>query len=201
MNGLQNITGAPASIEIDGRNYQLSPLTLRALGEVERRVIVRRISPLDALADCIDRFSPAQQRLLIDRAVEETSRLSLAATQEEVAAFLASYEGICFFFYLAACDQHPEIDSPETAQRLLDRLDPLDILRVGRTLAAVAGLDALEAAAKKSHPPTATRITGDAAAEQPIEATAGDRKDESLGRPSSSDSPVDTDGRPRQSAD
>jgi|GEM_PF-6031009 len=188
MNGLQNITASPASIEIAGQNYILSPLTLRALGEVERRVVARRISPLDALADCIDRFSAEHQQRLIDRAVEATARLSLSATQAEVAAFLTSYEGICFFFYLSARDAHPEIDSAEAATRLLDRLGPLDILRVGRALTTVAGLDALEAAVKKSPTPTD---------EAPTVGFSG----ESPGQPSSSDSPNDTAGRPSKSAD
>lgn len=188
MNGLQNIAGSSAPIDIDGRTYHLSPLTLRALGEVERRVIARRISPLDALADCIDRFSTEQQRQLIDRAVDATARLTLSATQAEVAAFLTSYEGICFFFYLSTRETQPEIDSPEAAQRLLDRLGPVDILRVGQALTAVAGLDALEAAAKKSQVST-----------DQVPAVGENR--ESPGRPSSAASPGDTAGRPSKSDD
>jgi len=154
MDGLQHVAAAPVSIELGGRVYQLNPLTLRALGEVEREVIRRRLSPLDALADCIERFAPEHRPRLIDRAVDATARLSRSADQAELAAFLASYEGLCFFFYLATRETHNDIASPADAGVVLDAAGPLDIARLGRALTEAAGLGELQHAAKKSDRPT-----------------------------------------------
>ena len=148
MDGLQNMASSPVPLSLDGQEYQLSALTLAALGEVEREVCRRRISPLDALADCIDRFDSDQQSRLIDRAVVETARLSRSATRGEVSELLGSFDGICFFFYLAVRGNHPAIDSPKAACELLSGIGPVDLARLSESLARAAGLEALGKTAK-----------------------------------------------------
>ena len=162
MDGLQYLTAAPVRLELGERTFELRPLTLRSLGEVEREVVRRRLSPLDALADCIDRFAPEHRSRLIDRAVDATARLSRSATQAELAGFLASYEGLCFFFYLATRDAHREIGSVDDARAVLDAVGPVDIARIGQALAQAAGLTELETASKKSpRPADATATPGE----------------------------------------
>jgi hypothetical protein len=151
--GLQNVAGVGADLEIGGRRYRLEPMSLGALGEIEQHVVALRTDPIAALCGCIDRFTAPQQQYLLSEAVRQASKQGRYATQAEVDAFLNTCDGIGFFFWLAVRKHQPEIDAPEKARLLIAGLDPAAIAQLQRRLIEASGLTALAAMGKNSFSP------------------------------------------------
>jgi hypothetical protein len=151
--GLQDIAAVGADIEIGERRYRLAPISLGALGEIEQQVVALRTDPIAAICGCIDRFTVPQQQYLLSEAVRQASKRGRYATQAEVDAFLNTFDGIGFFFWLTVRKHHPEIDAPEKARLLIADLDPTAIAQLQRKLIEASGLTALAAIGKNSFSP------------------------------------------------
>jgi hypothetical protein len=141
--GLQRIAGVGARIEIGGRHYRLAAISLADLGELEQHVVSLRADPIAALAGSIERFTSAQQQRLLSEAVRQASKQCRYAAPSEVDAFLKSFDGIGFFFWLAIRKHQPEIDAPEKARALIAELAPAAIARLQRELIEASGLGAV----------------------------------------------------------
>ncbi len=141
--GLQHIAGVGAGVDVGGRHDRLAPISLADLGEIEQHVVSLRTDPIAALAGSIERFTAQQQQYLLSEAVRQTSRQGRYATQAEVDAFLKTFEGIGFFFWLAVRKLQPEIDAPEKARALIAGLDPAAIAHLQGRLIEASGLGAL----------------------------------------------------------
>jgi hypothetical protein len=141
--GLQYVAAAGSRIELGGRHYRLAPISLADLGELEQHVVSLRADPIAALAGSIGRFTSEQQQCLLNEAVRQASKQCRYATGAEVDAFLKTFDGIGFFFWLAVRRHQPEIDAPEKARSLVAALDPAAIAQLQRKLIEASGLGAV----------------------------------------------------------
>jgi hypothetical protein len=151
--GLRNVAAVGADLEIGGRQYHLDPISLGTLGELEQHVVALRSDPIAAVCGCINRFTVPQQQYLLSEAVRQASKQGRYATQAEVDAFLNTFDGIGFFFWLAVRKRHPEIDAPEKARLLIAGLDPAAIAQLQRKLVEASGLTALAVIGKNCFSP------------------------------------------------
>jgi hypothetical protein len=141
--GLQHVAAVGTRIDLGGRHYRLAPLSLADLGEIEQHVVSLRADPIAALAGSIERFTSEQQQCLLGEAVRQASKQGRYATPSEVDAFLKTFQGIGFFFWLAVRKHQPEIDAPEKARSLIADLDPAAIAQLQRRLIEASGLGAI----------------------------------------------------------
>jgi hypothetical protein len=137
MNGLHHIAGAESAIAIAGKTYRAAPLTLGMRAEIEAQVVARRADVLDEVLRRLETAPARHHEALLDAALRRLERRR-TATAEEVAEFLATFDGAAFVFWLLVRDRHPEIDSPAAATAVC-RQAPLGQLQARLDLATGEG--------------------------------------------------------------
>ncbi|MHB9048973.1 MAG: hypothetical protein ACYC35_23900, partial [Pirellulales bacterium] len=117
MDGLSELTAAPVTWTIGGRQYRVAPLRARDYGEMERQVLAARPDPLELvktkLAGLPERL---QERLLI--AAYEDARKGARVSAGELAEWMGTIPGRIFQFWLGLRQNHPEL-TLEAAGELL----------------------------------------------------------------------------------
>ena len=140
---LQTVSGAGATFKIGDKDYRLKPPSFGTFGEVERHVASLKPNPLDALSKTIHSFPEDKQSEMMRIACEVASKQTQSVPEHEIRDFLSSYSGICFFWWVAIRDNHPEIESLEVASKILDDLDNAQLLKLQMILMKISGLEDL----------------------------------------------------------
>jgi hypothetical protein len=118
--GLNELTGADQTVEIEGRTYRLGPLTLKDYGEIENRIIARRPDPVALVLQSLHGLNPRQQEFLLGRAYDRAAA-ARQATIAELDLWKRTPEGVCYLFWLMVRKGHPEITF-ERAAELVEHL-------------------------------------------------------------------------------
>ncbi len=121
MDGIQEMTGAGMTREVEGRTYRFAALTTRDYGEIERRILQLRPDPLEALAARARDLPEVALRRLAELAYQDLRRGPLVR-YEELCEWLESEAGLRFRTFLSLRHDQPGITEPEAA-------DVLDALR------------------------------------------------------------------------
>ena len=140
---LQTVSGAGATFKIGDKDYRLKPPSFGTFGEVERHIASIKPNPLDALSSTIHKFPPEKQEELMRIACEVATKQTQSVPEHEVMEFLSSYSGICFFWWVAIRDNHPEVKTLDDATGLLSDLDNARLLKLQILLMKISGLEDL----------------------------------------------------------
>lgn len=120
MEGLSHLTAADHRIEIDGRTYRLSPLTLRDYGEIENRVIARRLDPVAVAVRNLEGLSPRQQEFLLGRAYDRAVA-ARQASAAEIDQWARTPDGLCTLFWMMVRKRQPRVTLARACE-LLEQL-------------------------------------------------------------------------------
>jgi len=150
--GLKNVAGSSISVKLGKKKYRLAPLTLKLMAELEEHVTSLKPDPLELVSKKLSMFNEKQQEVLLQKAMEKSVEIGSRASQLEVEDFMESFDGLCFFFWLAIKDNHEEITSHEEATEVLKKSDitPDDIKLLTRKLRQASGLETLASTIKNS---------------------------------------------------
>lgn len=143
MDGLHNVSAAPDTILIDGKEYHSKPLGLVELGELERHVVTLRTNPLKELAGQLQHFSLDERKQLIKAGVEVLAERPKMGTMQEVQDYAGTPAGMAHTFFLIVRDAHPEVDSPKAAGEILDKIDEAGTAALMQRLKDLSAADEL----------------------------------------------------------
>lgn len=108
MEGLLEIAPVSVPVEIGGCVWPLSPLRLADYAEMERYILQKHASPIEAARLVMEGQSDHAQKQMLGRAFDEVRRADRVA-REEMDAWLQSEEGIFFEFWRRLRSAQPEM--------------------------------------------------------------------------------------------
>ena len=108
MDGLARMAGAPVFVEIDGRQYELSPLQIKDFGAIEHHLLSKRVNPVEQVIPLLSGLTPDQQKVLLQEAYREL-RATNKVPASEVAKWMDSMDGVGFTIWLCLRKKHPEM--------------------------------------------------------------------------------------------
>jgi hypothetical protein len=106
------------NVTIQGKAYILKPLTVGVYASMESFIVDRRPDPLQIASSAIAKL-PASQHDAVWRAAMHQAVAARTVTAEEAAAFENSVDGLAWKLWQCAKDNHPEVNSIESAKSLL----------------------------------------------------------------------------------
>ncbi len=125
MKGINRVTGVGTPWQVGDKTYYIAATvnSPAAWAEVCEHIKARRGSPLDLLADRLDKFNEKQQEVLLRSALEQEAKRNTDATGEEIDRFLNTLDGAAFMLWIGLRDRHPEFEKPGDVMGLIeDRL-------------------------------------------------------------------------------
>lgn len=156
------MAAAPDFLEIDGKEYTLTPLTIGQIAEIEKRLTRRLHSQVIASARDANReegVTHDEAVMLLDRAHTHADRflkLSFAADPDGIlAAQVATLHGIAMVMATAMKKNHPDI----TPEWILESLDKETLEKRVIEVLRASGFDAVEV---EEAPAAETKSEGDA---------------------------------------
>lgn len=128
---LAALSGAPRTVEIAGERYQIYPLTLSDLGELQAWLEGQLPDPLAIVRRHIDSCGvPMEQaKFLYAEAMREASKTRIHLSSAEAMPHLNSPSGICELLYLAIRKGRPGW-TREQARDLVDGMTPAEVSRI-----------------------------------------------------------------------
>jgi hypothetical protein len=121
MDGLHEMVGAGAPIEIGGKTYFLSTLKAKHWGEAAKVLISKRQSPMEIAKRHAQSLPAEAQRALIELAYKDERDGELIPNYE-IDRWFRTNEGFVWNFWAQIRQAHPEI-TIEQAEALLTQLD------------------------------------------------------------------------------
>jgi hypothetical protein len=112
------VAGVGGVIRVGQTEYRLRPLTLGDLAEIKAFVVLRRMSPLEALGRELERVDSKHHAELMRVALREACN-QRGATAEEIDAYLQTFDGTAHLFWLMARDDCAALDAVEAAKSCL----------------------------------------------------------------------------------
>lgn len=126
---------APIELNIDGKPYILSPLTMRDLRELERHFQSQIVDETKNLLAGID---PKIQLDLLRDAISESKKCQIGSP--EFAAKISSIEGLAKILSLSLRNKHNDMDTV----KCLELLTPNNIEKISEAIAEMTGLSSGE---------------------------------------------------------
>lgn len=120
MRALEELTAAEGTQVIGGKEYTLTPLTMRDYGKVMKRIRGERGDPVEVAKRLCKGLPADERRVILDRAFTEATKAK-HVTAEELDTWKFSIPGFCFCFWLMLLPKHPEL-SEEDAVQLVEQL-------------------------------------------------------------------------------
>ncbi len=122
MKGINRVTGAGTHWQVGDKTYYISATvnSPAAWAEVCEHIKTRRDSPLDLLADKLDRFTEKQQEILLRSALEQEAKRNVDPTSDELDQFLNTLDGAAYLLWIGLRDRHPELEKPADVMGLIE---------------------------------------------------------------------------------
>ncbi|GAC1307089.1 MAG: hypothetical protein NVSMB14_12780 [Isosphaeraceae bacterium] len=132
MNDLASLNAKTfGTVEANGRTYTVHPLTLADLGELQAGVDSQAPDPFDAVSEQLGtgRFTPAQERHLLDGAIKAATARKPRIGEEEADERLRTFEGLKQIVYLGIKRGDHSITLAEVS-KIVEELDPAQLAKV-----------------------------------------------------------------------
>src|SRR5688572_23179921 len=100
MADLATLTGQPAVLTVDGREYRVHPLTVSDFGALQRWLNDRAPDPLAAIREGLEKLPIEAQKYAIREAMAEARKPKPGLGSPEAIALLGTYEGTIELVYL-----------------------------------------------------------------------------------------------------
>lgn len=128
---LAALNASPRRITLGGEAYDVHPLTLGALGQLQAWLDAAQPDPLAAAQAHIDRTRPPMevQKFLLREALHEASRTRVFVGTPEANPYINSPDGICEVLWLTVAPGRPDMKREEFVA-LAKRLTPTEIIRL-----------------------------------------------------------------------
>jgi hypothetical protein len=131
MSNLTSLTGSPRTVTLGGEPYQVFPLTLADLGELQAWLDTQLPDPLAVVKRHIDSGGvPMEQaKFLYSQALAEATKTRLHLSSPDSLPYLNSPAGVCQMLLLTVRKGRPGWTLAD-AQALCGKLTPADIMRL-----------------------------------------------------------------------
>lgn len=139
MDGLGRASGAGKIITVKGKDYILSPLTIRHFGMVEQQILSTRPNPLKMVAEAAADLPEELAAVMMKQAYQDAKK-SNTVTATEVTEWLETFEGMCFAFFLMLKKEQPEI-THEDVYDIMSDMTPEEMAKLQEDQAQVSGMD------------------------------------------------------------
>lgn len=122
MSSLSSLTAQPRKLRVGEKTYDLFPLTLEELGQLQGWVDSQFPDPIQVVADAIGKgnYTVAQQQYLMKQALELASRPKSLIGTPEADRLLQSTEGTKRLLLLSIRKGRPDFTEAEAAELLKD---------------------------------------------------------------------------------
>lgn len=129
--GIDQLTATPQTIELGGRPYRLSPLTLADMGELQAWIHAQLPDPVALARRLAEGMAPEVQERILNRAFdhEMAARKTHMLGTEEADLMLATLPGFVRVLALMCRAHHPEA-TPDVLAPLVGGLDKDQINRI-----------------------------------------------------------------------
>ena len=134
------VGGLPESIDYQGTTYSLPTLVQADWAALEAELIKDRPEPLEAIAPHLGRFDTEQQRVLLERAYDDTA-MGKHARAGEVEAWLLTTVGQRTKFWFSIRKAHPEV-TRDLAWLMCEQLERTKLQAFHKLLKNIEGLPA-----------------------------------------------------------
>lgn len=141
MDGLGRAAGSPVVIRLAGKDYKMSPLTLRDFGTIEQHLLTKRPNILKEVAAACSDLPEDIAKQLMDRAYEDAKKGNTIPAAE-VAEWVDSFDGMCFSIWLSLSKEHKDITQDEVMQ-LLSIMGPEELEQMKNMRDVASGVDEL----------------------------------------------------------
>ena len=139
MDGLGRASGAGKLITIQGKDYILSPLTIRHFGMVEQQILSNRPNPLKMVAEAAADLPEELAAEMMKQAYNDAKK-SNTVSANEVTEWLETFEGMCYAFFLMLKKEQPEMTHEEVYDLMSD-MTPQEMAQLQEDQSQVSGLD------------------------------------------------------------
>lgn len=126
------------TLNVGDQIYKLRPLKVGVYAEMEAYVLSQRIDPLQAASEAISKIPPQYHQAIWDAAMKAVMA-SRTVSAQEMAAFGNSPRGIAWMLWKLMEQDHPEINSVETAIELMERIGPERAQEIQRKIQIASG--------------------------------------------------------------
>lgn len=117
MEGLHRVAGVGATIDIAGKEYRCSSVTLGVQAEIEAYIVSKRSVFMEDIVKGITGIPAALQEKFIAEAVKQVQR-GRTVSKSELMEFLGTFEGNCYLLWAMIRDNHPEVATLEDAKKI-----------------------------------------------------------------------------------
>ena len=131
QNDLATLNSQPKKLTVDGKSYEIHPLTLNDFAKLQRWVDDQQTDPIDLVMNRADQFTPAQHKFMLQTALELASKPKPKIGTEVADELVRSIEGTKELLYLTISKGDPTF-SRETAEGVFAKLSMADIARLYR---------------------------------------------------------------------
>jgi hypothetical protein len=141
VDGLSRAAGAGTEIELNGKNYQFSPLQFSDIGVIENNLLKERPNPLIKVAEAREHLPEDLFRELLNVAyqdVRQTNRI----TEQEFNDYIGSREGQVYVLWLSLKHCNPEM-TLEFVQEAIQKMSAEKFNSLQRTISIGTGVDEL----------------------------------------------------------
>jgi len=161
MDGLYEIAPNCVCVEIEGREWQISPLRLADYAELERRLLRNRRPPLEAAIEAMSEQAEQRQKYHLGLAFDE-ARCADRASHDELEAWLRSDEGILHEIWLRLRPMQPEITFANVEALFADRVSEVaaKMARAAQATGEYPLGNSSRRGWKSTHPSAANRSRG-----------------------------------------
>jgi len=131
MSNLTSLTGSPRTVTLGGEPYQVFPLTLADLGELQAWLDTQLPDPLAVVKRHIDSGGvPMEQaKFLYAEALKEASKTRIHLSSPDALVYLNGANGVIEMLYLSIRKGRPDW-TRDQARKVFEALTPADIQRI-----------------------------------------------------------------------
>lgn len=140
MDGLEKVSGADTSIELNGVKYQTSRLTYKHIAEASQYVLDKRPNLVSEVAAAYANIPEEHRKDFLEAAMTAMEQRK-PVTKDELQAFMVSMQGQHFVLWQMLRDKNPKFTSPES---VYEEFKELDLEELARKINSAAGLDDLK---------------------------------------------------------
>lgn len=131
MDDLATLTGQPQTLKVAGKEYKVYPLTLADFGKLQAWVDDQFPNPFAEVkkAIALGDFTFAQQKFMLELAMEKATKAKVKIGQPEADELLATMEGYRQVLVLSIRKGNPAFSDAE-AQELFEEMSFVDIMQL-----------------------------------------------------------------------
>jgi hypothetical protein len=129
-------------VELQGKKYRISPLTLDCIGEIEQYILANRESPLRVAKKHLEGLSPDAQKHLLSLAWDAEQQVPNYVTHAQFEWFLDSRLGTAYSFWLMLRVDQPNITFDEV-EKIVHSLTEDELKQIHEWRDQLSGMDHL----------------------------------------------------------